>query len=176
MYICMQHVLFQCSLRANNKPNNRIVLFLRSEKLFSSPLPVSQMDPSSHSSERQPDASEVVPGSPTNSSLSTSGTKHDLQRAPTLQTRYMDMLLSLDNIPRSHNILVACSTWVFLAGFVIFPGTFTSLQASESFKDDEKKSGSPVEQAIVRTVHNTPLLWVAGGCCALGWLGMAALW
>lgn len=98
----------------------------------------------------------------------------DLKRAPTFQTKYMDMLLSLDAIPRSHNILVACSTWIFLAGFVIFPGTFTSLKSSDSFKEDTSKS--KVEQSILHTVNHTPLLWVAGACCVTGILGMAALW
>src|SRR5438034_5012164 len=118
---------------------------------MSGPVPASQMA----SSEQRPD---------TPSNAAPSIIESELRRAPTLQTRYMDMLLSLDNIPRSHNILVACSTWIFLAGFVIFPGTFTGLQASESFKKDEEDSQNAVKHAIMHTVRNVPLLWVAGSC------------
>jgi hypothetical protein len=37
----------------------------------------------------------------------------------------MNMLLSLDTIPRLHNILASFFGWIILAGFTIFPGTFT---------------------------------------------------
>lgn len=43
-------------------------------------------------------------------------------------TRYMNMLLALDDIPQLHNIMAGFFTWILLAGFVLFPGTFTSLQ------------------------------------------------
>ena len=45
-----------------------------------------------------------------------------------MDTQYVNMLLALDSIPRLHNMLAGFFTWVLLAGFVLFPGTFTSLQ------------------------------------------------
>lgn len=42
------------------------------------------------------------------------------------ESPYMSMLLSLDRIPRLHNILVSFFVWLLLAGFVIIPGSFTS--------------------------------------------------
>ncbi|KAH6631046.1 hypothetical protein B0J18DRAFT_476303 [Chaetomium sp. MPI-SDFR-AT-0129] len=47
------------------------------------------------------------------------------------QTPYMNMLLSLDRIPRLHNILVSFFVWILLAGFIILPGSFTSSKRKE---------------------------------------------
>ncbi|KAK4144210.1 uncharacterized protein C8A04DRAFT_28112 [Dichotomopilus funicola] len=47
------------------------------------------------------------------------------------QTPYMNMLLSLDRIPRLHNILVSFFVWILLAGFIILPGSFTSTKRKE---------------------------------------------
>ncbi|KAK4190633.1 hypothetical protein QBC35DRAFT_62027 [Podospora australis] len=44
------------------------------------------------------------------------------------QGPYMTMLLSLDKIPRLHNILVVFFTFLLLLGFVIIPGSFTSIK------------------------------------------------
>ena len=43
-------------------------------------------------------------------------------------TQYMNMLLALDDISQLHNMMAGFFTWILLAGFVLFPGTFTSLQ------------------------------------------------
>ncbi|KAL8285056.1 hypothetical protein RB597_002236 [Gaeumannomyces tritici] len=48
------------------------------------------------------------------------------KQTPSFQTRYMHMLLALDKIPRLHNILASVFTWTLLAGFVVFPGAFTT--------------------------------------------------
>jgi hypothetical protein len=98
----------------------------------------------------------------------------NLSRTPSVQTRYMDMLLSLDTIPRLHNIAASFFTWILLAGYVIFPGTFTTLQKStkvqNAAKDDE---GARI---LLRSIRNAPLLWVAGACCIIGAGGMILLW
>ncbi|KAK4243953.1 hypothetical protein C7999DRAFT_17743 [Corynascus novoguineensis] len=61
-----------------------------------------------------------------------SGDKSGAARTP-----YMNMLLSLDRIPRMHNILVTFFMWILLVGFVIIPGSFTS--------DKRKQDGATVE-------------------------------
>lgn len=48
--------------------------------------------------------------------------------ATQMDTQYVNMLLALDSIPRLHTMLAGFFTWILLAGFVLFPGTFTSLQ------------------------------------------------
>ncbi|KAG4416753.1 hypothetical protein IFR04_010082 [Cadophora malorum] len=96
-----------------------------------------------------------------------------LNRQNSVQTRYMNMLLAMDTIPRMHNIFAAFFTWILLAGFVVLPGTFTSLQTLE---DKPEVSSSETASAILKTVKNIPLLVIAGSCCGIGALGMVWLW
>lgn len=84
----------------------------------------------------------------------------------------MTMLLDLDSVPKWHNIAVAICAWLLLAGFVIFPGTFTSIQSI----DTEAEEYTDVERWIVTHIRNLPLLVVAGICCGIGGLGMIAFW
>ncbi|KAG8800267.1 hypothetical protein FRC16_003251 [Serendipita sp. 398] len=95
-----------------------------------------------------------------------------IHRQPSTNTRYMQMLLDLDSVPSWHNLLVALCAWLLLAGFVIFPGTFTSIQ-----NIDEQGDGiGNIERWILHHVKNLPLLVVAGVCCGLGAIGMVAFW
>lgn len=66
-------------------------------------------------------------------------------------TRYMNMLLALDDIPQLHNIMAGFFTWILLAGFVLFPGTFTSLQ--EANGEGLGSAGA----AILGAVQHLPL-------------------
>jgi hypothetical protein len=63
-------------------------------------------------------------------------------------TRYVNMLLALDDIPEMFNIMASFFTWILLAGFVLFPGTFTSLQ--------QQQLNGVVAQAV-NIVSNIPL-------------------
>ena len=96
---------------------------------------------------------------------------HVLTRMPSIQTRYMGMLLHLDAIPRLHNLLAAIFTWVLLAGFLVIPGTFTSFKSQT-----HNGESNAVEGAIVRSVGNIGLVWVSGACCVVGALGCCWLW
>ncbi|KAG8749927.1 hypothetical protein FRC12_013147 [Ceratobasidium sp. 428] len=95
-----------------------------------------------------------------------------LKRKPSANTRYMNMLLELDAVPKVHNLLASFFTWVLLAGFIIFPGTFTSIQSLDV--DDPSRSGA--EKWILGRVKNVPLLVIAGVCCVIGAAGMCWLW
>ncbi|KAF2814790.1 uncharacterized protein BDZ99DRAFT_485369 [Mytilinidion resinicola] len=89
----------------------------------------------------------------------------------------MNMLLALDTIPRLHNILASAFTWILLAGYVIFPGTFTSLQNSDVINDSKSKSeAESTGKEVLRHVAFLPLLWVAAVCCIIGASGMCWLW
>lgn len=105
---------------------------------------------------------------------STFSSKPTLTRIPSVQTRYMDMLLHLDNIPRLHNIMASAATWILLAGYVILPGTFTTLQDSKVVKNGGK--GNVAEDVVVRAIRNAPLLWVGAIFCVIGAVGMISLW
>ncbi|KAF7898234.1 hypothetical protein EAF00_004680 [Botryotinia globosa] len=98
-----------------------------------------------------------------------------LNRQNSVQTRYMNMLLSLDTIPRMHNIYISFFNWILLAGFIIFPGTFTSLQ---SLPSSPLPSDLPdaTTQHILHAAKNIPLLWIASFSCGIGAMGMLWLW
>lgn len=64
------------------------------------------------------------------------------------QTRYVNMLLALDRISPIFNILASFFTWILLAGFLLFPGTFAS------WKD--APAGTP-QSDILSVVNNTSL-------------------
>jgi len=84
-----------------------------------------------------------------------------------MDTQYVNMLLAVDSIPRIHNIAASFFTWLLLAGFLLFPGTFTSLQNSPS--------GS-VESVVVDAVSHVGLFIVAWICTGIGAVGMIWLW
>jgi hypothetical protein len=93
---------------------------------------------------------------------------------PFALTRYMKMLLQLNEIPSLQNFLAGFFTWIVLAGYMVFPATFTSLRHSKTVKDaaDNGKAG----QHVVDAVQNVPLLWLAAICCISGTSGMCWLW
>jgi len=82
----------------------------------------------------------------------------------------MNMLLDLDAVPRMHNLASSLFTWILLAGFVVLPATFTSI---EEVQEDGR---SQIEVNVLRVVKNLPVLVVAGVLCAIGVLGMLGLW
>ncbi|KAF9004587.1 hypothetical protein BDQ17DRAFT_400427 [Cyathus striatus] len=65
-------------------------------------------------------------------------------------------------------MLASFSTWILLAGFVLFPGTFTSLQ--------NINASSQVEQRLVNVVTQVPLFVIAFLCSGIGAAGMCYLW
>ncbi|KAM0797679.1 hypothetical protein BDR22DRAFT_796782, partial [Usnea florida] len=93
---------------------------------------------------------------------------------PSAQTRYVDMLLGLDTIPRSHNLLASFSTWILLAGFIVVPGTFVSVEESKTLQEGAKSN--KLDHAVLSTVKHASLIWVAGVCCSVGGAGMVWLW
>ncbi|KAF8201176.1 hypothetical protein K438DRAFT_1582091 [Mycena galopus ATCC 62051] len=111
---------------------------------------------------------------PTANKVETSGnypappTRRGLQRADSQNTRYMNMLLALDGIPRLHNMLAAFFTWILLAGFILLPGTFTNLQSKEGTNGDETE--------LIDAVQHVPLFVIAFACSGIGVLGMLWLW
>ncbi|KAJ3494116.1 hypothetical protein NLJ89_g10876 [Agrocybe chaxingu] len=87
-----------------------------------------------------------------------------------MDTQYVNMLLALDDIPLLHNVLAAFFSWILLAGFILFPGTFTSLQNLSA------TAGGQVPAELINAVTNIPLFVIAWVCCAVGASGMLWLW
>jgi hypothetical protein len=94
-------------------------------------------------------------------------------RQNSVQTRYMDMLLAMDTIPRLHNLLSSFLTWLLLAGFIIFPGTFTTIS---NLDNNAQIQDNHTASTILASVKNIPLLVVAGVCSGVGAAGMIWLW
>jgi len=85
-------------------------------------------------------------------------------------TKHNDLILASYHTPEKFNILAAASLWTLLAGFVVFPGTFTSLQNTSSL-------GSSVPGRVVqRAIQNVPLLVIATFFFLLGMVGVGWLW
>lgn len=82
------------------------------------------------------------------------------------------MLLGLDAVSPFHNILASLFVWILLAGYIVFPATFNSLQESSY---DDKADTKLKAQALV-TARNLPLLYVAGVACGIGIVGCMWLW
>jgi hypothetical protein len=76
---------------------------------------------------------------------------HSTHRVGQMATKYVNMLLALDKISGFHNILASFFVWILLAGFVLFPGTFTSLQNQKVI------TGSDVGKKVLNTVAHVPL-------------------
>jgi uncharacterized membrane protein len=100
----------------------------------------------------------------------------------------MNMLLSLDRIPRMHNILVSFFVWILLAGFVIIPGSFTSgarkqdnetvqlpISAGTGTTTSPDGTASPSSEKLSLTPANTAAMVVGFVCIVTGLFGSAWL-
>jgi hypothetical protein len=94
------------------------------------------------------------------------------EQSPPPPTSYTEMVLGMDNIPRLHNILAGCFSWLLLAGYIVLPGTFASIQNSRTLSDGAGKAG----KLVVKAVQNAPLLYVAAFMCGISTGGMCWLW
>ena len=75
---------------------------------------------------------------------------HLLHGTPSqMDSQYVAMLLALDDIPTLHNVYAAFFNWILLAGFILFPGTFTSLK--------NLGASGHIEQEIVNAVTSISL-------------------
>jgi hypothetical protein len=84
-----------------------------------------------------------------------------------IQTRYTKMLLQVDRIPWTHTVLAAIFHWLLLAGYLVVPGTFTSLQHSTALKS--------TPSAVIHTVQNPPLIAISCLFLVVGASGMSFL-
>ncbi|KAH3056564.1 hypothetical protein KXW16_005579 [Aspergillus fumigatus] len=99
-----------------------------------------------------PDVSKLTDGRPVTSRMP--GIRHTNTNL-TVETEYMLMVLELENIHWSYNFLSSFASWVLLAGYLVIPGTFTTLQKSENLKSglQDGRAG----KAILSTIQNPPL-------------------
>lgn len=79
------------------------------------------------------------------------------------------MTLQANEMAAKYNIFAALFQWLTLAGYLVVPGTFTSIKNSETFGDS--KGGKAVQDAV----QNIPLLLLAGLSCLIGTSGTCYL-
>ncbi|KAL7932277.1 hypothetical protein V8C35DRAFT_307878 [Trichoderma chlorosporum] len=102
--------------------------------------------------------------------------KPTLKHANSEHSRYVQMLLQQDDIPLLHNILASVFVWLLLAGFLVFPGTFTSLQNSVAKQGDNDHTFSDqAAKLLVKSIKNIPLLVIAAVMCGISAIGMLTL-
>ncbi|KAF9044381.1 hypothetical protein BJ165DRAFT_1347319 [Panaeolus papilionaceus] len=89
-----------------------------------------------------------------------------------MESEYVHMVLALDDISVFYNIMAAFFTWILLAGFVLFPGTFANLQSAAA--QHNLPTNSPIVLAAVNSITTLPLFVVASACAGMGIIGM--LW
>lgn len=85
-------------------------------------------------------------------------------------SRYNTMIIQSHEVPNTYNLIAAVSNWFFLAGFVFFPGTFTSLSHTSALAD------SAAGRAVQHAVENIPLLCIGVLSSLLGGTGICWVW
>ncbi|KAH6884977.1 hypothetical protein B0T10DRAFT_531112 [Thelonectria olida] len=85
-------------------------------------------------------------------------------------TAYDAMVLQSHEVQKRYNFAAAAANWLLLAGFMVFPGTFTSLSRAGVLNDS--RAGRVLQHAI----RNTPLLYIGGLCCLCGGIAICWLW
>ena len=89
------------------------------------------------------------------------------------ETTYVRMLREEEQMDMIFNITVSAANWALLAGYLVVPGTFTSLQSSNQVEKvlEANKAG----RTVLHTIQNPPLLAIAclllvSGIAAFVWL------
>lgn len=87
-----------------------------------------------------------------------------------MPSAYERMIIQANDIPVQWRLAASAASWTVLAGFFIFPGTFTSLKRSEILENSEE--GREIRNAV----QNIVLLPFA--CCfyVAGVAGLGYLW
>ncbi|KAJ5160981.1 uncharacterized protein N7482_007985 [Penicillium canariense] len=83
------------------------------------------------------------------------------------------MLTEEDQMSMKYSFIVGAANWSLLAGYLVIPGTFTSLQ--KSVRVEEALKENETGRSVLRTLQNPPLLaiacfFLAAGFTALAWL------
>lgn len=95
-----------------------------------------------------------------------------------MKTRYMWMLLQLDQIPWWHNTLAAASAWIVLAAYLVVPGTFTTLSTKSATSAPANSSQSQLdafEKSLFDSINNLGLLALSGVLAGIGALNCTVL-
>lgn len=92
---------------------------------------------------------------------------------PDSESCYTRMLKEEAQMDWRYNLYSSAANWVLLAGYLIIPGTFTSLK--ESHEVENALQTNSAGRAVLKKIQNPPLLVIAclffvAGATTLGWL------
>ncbi|KAF3004649.1 hypothetical protein E8E15_000588 [Penicillium rubens] len=74
----------------------------------------------------------------------------------TSETDYVRMLKEEAQMDFKYNITASAANWILLAGYLVIPGTFTSLQNSSQVESVLETNSAG--RAVLKTIQNPPLL------------------
>lgn len=123
-----------------------------------------ELPPAHHAPQRNPSADSEFDFQP-----------KPLPRVSTMHSRYVQMLLEVDTIPKLHTVLASFFVWLLLAGFLVFPGTFTTISKSIEANHGKDDWADKTAESIYKSVKNIPLLVIGALICAASLLGMTFL-
>jgi hypothetical protein len=89
---------------------------------------------------------------------------------PSLSSRYLEMLVEVDQAPITIDFLAGLFTWLLLAGYIVFPGAFTSLSNANALNEFGNVGKTILTEA------QKGILFVAAFCCGLSAVGIVWLW
>lgn len=91
------------------------------------------------------------------------------------ETRYTRMLKEEAQMDWKYNFFADAANWILLAGYLVVPGTFTSLNKSNEV--EKTLQSNDAGRAVLKTLQNPPLLAIAclflvAGATTLGYLSI----
>ncbi|CAI7631181.1 unnamed protein product [Penicillium pancosmium] len=89
------------------------------------------------------------------------------------EDQYLRMLKEEDQMDATYSITASAANWALLAGYLVIPGTFASLQTSKEI--EHVLASNKTGRAVFHTIQNPPLLgiaclFLASGIAAMLWL------
>lgn len=87
------------------------------------------------------------------------------------QSDYDGMLLEMEHrIPLYYFAAAGFFSWLLLAGYLVSPSTYASMQQSDVFDD-----AADVAKSLFRVVRNVPALYIASSFCLVAAAGLGYL-
>lgn len=89
------------------------------------------------------------------------------------EDQYLRMLMEEDQMDATFNITASVANWALLAGYLVIPGTFASIQTSKEIEHVLKSNKTG--RVLFHAIQNPPLLviaclFLASGIAAMLWL------
>jgi len=87
-------------------------------------------------------------------------------------TKYDEQILQIDKVIEPWYFIAAgVFTWLLLAGFLMSPSTYASVQESKALTET-----GAVGKSLMTAVRNVPLIYLACFACLIATVGLAILW